>query len=78
MKTKLSSNDVFRRMAAMVCVLALTMIAPVSEAWAQTSGTCGDNLTWSFTSSDSTLTITGTGAMYNYGEETVSSDGATE
>ena len=65
-------------MAAMVCVLALTMIAPVSEAWAQTSGTCGDNLTWTLTENGKTvkvsnndvaaydLTITGTGAMTNY------------
>ena len=83
MKTKLSSNDVFRRMAAMVCVLALTMIAPVSEAWAQTSGTCGDNLTWTLTENGETaevnghdvpaydLTITGTGAMANYKSTTM-------
>ena len=30
------------------------------------SGTCGDNLTWTFTTADSTLTISGTGNMYNY------------
>ena len=32
----------------------------------QLSGTCGDNLTWTFTTADSTLTISGTGDMYNY------------
>ena len=32
----------------------------------QVSGTCGDNLTWIFTTADSTLTISGTGEMYNY------------
>ena len=32
----------------------------------QLSGTCGDNLTWTFTTADSTLTISGTGNMYDY------------
>lgn len=36
-------------------------------AWAQTSGVCGDNLTW--TIADNTLTISGTGAMWNWGYE---------
>ncbi|MBO5333772.1 MAG: leucine-rich repeat protein [Clostridia bacterium] len=31
-----------------------------------TSGTCGDNLTWVFDESTSILTISGTGAMYDY------------
>ena len=35
-------------------------------AAAQTSGSCGDNLTWSYNSSTRTLTITGTGAMNSY------------
>ncbi len=30
------------------------------------SGTCGDSLTWEFTLADSTLTITGSGAMTDY------------
>ena len=41
----------------------------------QPGGTCGENLTWVFTAADSTLTITGTGEMYNYPEDTQSSDG---
>ncbi len=32
----------------------------------QLSGTCGDNLTWTFTTADCTLTISGTGNMYDY------------
>ena len=30
------------------------------------SGTCGDNLTWTFTTADCTLSISGTGNMYDY------------
>lgn len=34
------------------------------SAWAQQSGTCGENLTW--TLSNGTLTISGTGTMYDF------------
>ena len=45
--------------------LLLTMLT-VTTAWADDSGTCGNNLTWTFTESDGTLTISGEGDMYNY------------
>ena len=45
--------------------LLLTMLT-VTTAWADDSGSCGDNLTWEFTESDSTLTISGTGDMDDY------------
>jgi hypothetical protein len=45
--------------------LLLTMLT-VTTAWADASGSCGDNLTWVFTESDGTLTISGEGDMYNY------------
>ena len=32
----------------------------------QINGTCGENLTWKFTTADSTLTISGTGSTYDY------------
>ena len=44
--------------------LLLTMLT-VTTAWADDSGTCGNNLTWTFTESDGTLTISGEGDMYN-------------
>ena len=37
-----------------------------TKATAATSGTCGDNLTWSFDESTGTLEISGTGDMTNY------------
>ena len=50
------------RRAAM---LLLVMMLTTATAWAQIeSGSCGDNLTWRLTAR--TLTIRGTGAMYDY------------
>lgn len=34
-----------------------------------TSGSCGDNLTWSYDEPSKTLTISGTGAMYSYEDD---------
>ena len=38
----------------------------VSKAAEPTSGTCGDSLTWVYDTTTYTLTISGTGAMYDY------------
>lgn len=40
---------------------------------ADDSGTCGDNLTWIFEESTNKLIISGSGAMYDYGEDNGSS-----
>lgn len=46
-------------------ILLLAIVASTASAWAQeTSGTCGDNLTWEYNAG--TLTLSGTGAMYDY------------
>ncbi len=46
-------------------LLAIVAIMMALAAKAQTSGQCGDNLTWNFDSSTGTLTISGTGDMWD-------------
>ena len=43
--------------------LFLLILMPI-VASADDSGTCGDNLTWAYFSDSQTLTISGTGEMY--------------
>ena len=56
-----------RRIALVLCFLMLAALLPFTmrTASAETSGTCGDNLTWTLTD-DGTLTISGTGEMDVY------------
>lgn len=42
----------------------------MTAAWADTEGKCGDNVFWRFSTADSTLTLSGTGATYDYGQTT--------
>ncbi len=50
---------------AAVMVLCAVPLGLVDTAWAASSGTCGDKLTWSL-SDDGTLTISGTGDMADF------------
>ena len=52
---------------AAVMVLTMLPLGLVETAWAASSGTCGDKLTWSL-SDEGTLTISGTGKMKDYGD----------
>lgn len=55
-------------------ILLLAMMASMGTLNAANySGTCGPNLTWSLNTVDSTLTINGSGAMYNYVDQYSSS-----
>ncbi|UPS45439.1 leucine-rich repeat domain-containing protein [Prevotella sp. E15-22] len=56
----------FRGALLRLSMTLLLVMLTVTTAWADDSGTCGDNLKWEFTSSDSTLTISGTGDMDDY------------
>lgn len=47
----------------LLAIIAIMMMALAAKA--QTSGQCGDNLTWNFDSSTGTLTISGTGDMWD-------------
>ena len=51
--------------------LLIALMASTTFAWADDSGTCGDNLTWSYVESTHTLTISGTGVMTNYSSDYV-------
>ena len=44
----------------------IVAICATTLAWADASGKCGENVTYSFVSSTGTLTISGTGAMKDY------------
>ena len=57
------------RLLALAMALALLMCMVPTAAAAEASGTCGDNLSWSL--SGDTLTITGSGPMYDYPESTM-------
>lgn len=53
-------------LSALIILCMLLAVAPMAAFAAATSGTCGDNLTWEYTSSTQTLTISGTGDMRSY------------
>ena len=61
--------------ALLVVILAMGCVvlndSDSSEATGETSGSCGDNLTWSYHTGTGALTITGTGAMTDYSSSDV-------
>ncbi len=51
----------------LICTALILSIIPTSVfAAGETSGICGNNLTWSYNTETATLTISGTGDMYGY------------
>lgn len=59
---------VMSMLLAFVMVVGMVPLLPLQVNAAEaTSGTCGKNLTWTL-DADGTLTISGTGAMYNYNQ----------
>ena len=54
-------------LAIILAILMIISIIPITASAATpTSGKCGDNLTWSYNETSYTLTISGTGDMYDY------------
>lgn len=53
-------------LSALIILCMLFAVMPMAAYADEAGGTCGDNLTWKYTSSTKTLTISGTGAMYDY------------
>ncbi|MDR0890378.1 MAG: leucine-rich repeat protein [Oscillospiraceae bacterium] len=54
-----------KRSACLLLALILIFTTIPLATAATTSGKCGDNLTWSYSPGNETLTISGTGLMYN-------------
>ena len=46
--------------------IVVSLLFSILNVWADDNGTCGDNLTWNYVEATNTLTISGTGDMYNY------------
>ena len=53
-------------LAALLTIVLVFSIFPSLRVNADVSGTCGDNVTWTYVFSTKTLTISGTGDMANY------------
>lgn len=59
-------NRIFSALLVLVLCAGLLSVVPMRVSAAEKSGTCGENLAWSF--SDGRLTITGSGNMTNYNQ----------
>ncbi len=53
-------------LAIILATLMIISVIPISSSAATYSGTCGDNVIWSFDESTGTLTISGIGDMYDF------------
>ncbi len=62
MKTMMKNSNLMTRVALTLLVMMLT----ATTAWADDSGSCGDNVTYYYSESTHTLTISGSGAMEDY------------
>ena len=63
MKTMMKNSNLMTRAALTLLMMMLT----AATAWADDSGSCGNNVTYQYSESTHTLTISGSGAMQNYG-----------
>ena len=63
-KSKQTTNKKQKNMKKLFTLIVA--ICATTLAWADDSGSCGSNVTYTYVESTGTLTISGTGAMYNY------------
>ena len=56
----------FLKLLFLVCAIVVLSLVISLTALADSSGTCGDNLTWVL-DDNGTLTISGSGTMFDYG-----------
>ena len=54
-------------LSVILAILMVLSIVPITASAAITSGTCGDNVIWTYNTTTFTLTISGTGDMKDYG-----------
>ncbi len=60
------SSKIFSIIMALIMVISVFPMSNITASAETYSGKCGDNLTWTFDDTSGTLTISGTGAMYDY------------
>jgi hypothetical protein len=53
-------------LSIILAILMMISIIPITASAATYSGACGDNVTWTYDDTICTLTISGTGTMYDY------------
>ena len=58
---------------SLTAIITIFVVSQIPAKAEEMSGTCGDNLTWSFDEATGTLTISGTGDMTDYSYDSYSS-----
>ena len=62
-------------LSVLLAFMMVISIIPITASATETTGICGDNLTWSYDDTTCTLTISGEGDMYDYEADTDPTDG---
>ena len=65
-KTMKKSKKILSALLALIMMISIVPLSSITASAETYSGTCGDNLTWTFDDFTGTLTISGIGEMYDY------------